>query len=289
MATPVAEGRALTRTRTRLGRKVNKKSERRAFIIGGAIVGAYILAALLAPVIAPFDPNKQDLFNALQAPGGEHLLGTDSVGRDTFSRLIYAGRVDLPVAVIAALLPFIIGTVIGSVAGYAGGVGDSILMRIADSVQAFPIYVLLLVLVFAFGQGATSFILAATLVSWVAYARLIRGEIIRAKQLPYVMAAKTAGLPHSRIIVRHILPNTIGRSIVYAMSDIVLLILALASLSFLGVGIPAPTAEWGRMIAESQIYLRSHWWLLVAPGLAIVVLGIGLSFLGDALDQRTRR
>lgn len=281
-------GRFLSRLGPRSSRARSRKSERRSLIIGSSILVFYIAVALAAPLLAPFDPNQQDLTNVLAPPSSEHWLGTDSVGRDSLSRLIYAGRVDLPVAFIAALLPFIIGTILGSIAGYAGGIGDAILMRIADSVQAFPIYVLLLVLVFALGQGATSFILAATLVSWVAYARLIRGEIIRAKQLPYVMAARTAGLPHTRIVVRHILPNTIGRSIVFAMSDIVLLILALASLSFLGVGIPAPTAEWGRMIAESQIYLRSHWWLLVAPGLTIVVLGIGLSFVGDALDERIR-
>lgn len=281
-------GRFFPRLHTRNARGKTRRGDR-LLIVGGSIVGIYVVVAIAAPILAPYEPNAQDLGNALALPSSEHLLGTDAVGRDTFSRLIYAARVDLPVAFIAVLLPFVGGTIIGSVAGYAGGIGDSILMRVADSVQSFPIYVLLLVLVFAFGQGATSFILAATLVSWVAYARLIRGEMIRTKQLPYVMAARTAGLPHWRIVIRHILPNTIGRSVVYMTSDIVLLILALAALSFLGVGIPAPTPEWGRMIAESQIYLRSHWWLLVAPGVTIVFLGVGLSVLGDGLDQKLRR
>ena len=245
--------------------------------------------AILAPWIAPYPPNQQDLLGALAEPSSKHWLGTDALGQDQFSRLVYAARVDLPVAFAALVVPFVIGTVLGSVAGYLGGITDAILMRLADAVQAFPIYVLLLVLVFALGQGAFSFILAASLVSWVAYARLIRGEILRARQLPYVMAAVTTGLPHWRIVMRHILPNTIGRSVVYAMSDFILLILALASLSYLGVGIPAPTAEWGRMISESQLYLRTQWWLLVAPGLAIVVLGAGLSLLADSWDQRGRR
>lgn len=257
-------------------------------ILGVSIVGLYVLTAVLAPVIAPFPPNEQNLMNALAAPDSTHWLGTDALGRDQFSRLVYATRIDLPVALAALAVPFVIGTLIGAMAGYLGGIVDALLMRLADAVQAFPIYVLLLVLVFAFGQGATSFILAASLVSWVAYARLIRGEFLRAKQMPYAMAALTTGLPHWRIVTRHLLPNTIGRSVVYAMSDYILLILALASLSYLGVGIPAPDAEWGRMIAESQIYLRSQWWLLVAPGAAIVLLGVGLSALGDAIDQRVR-
>lgn len=261
----------------------------RTLRVGLAIIGAFILMALFAPVLPLQPPNEQDLTNVLQSPGADNWLGTDALGRDMFSRLIHATRIDLPVVFLAGFIPAVIGTLVGAVAGFSHRYVDAVMMRIADAVQAFPVYVLLLVLVFTLGQGGRSFIVASTAVSWVAYARLVRGEVLRVRNLDFVLAAQTAGLPRRRVLFRHILPNTVGRSIVYFMSDLVLLVLALASLSYLGAGIPAPDPEWGRMIVENQVYLRTQWWLVVAPGAMITFLGIGLSLTGDGLDEWIRR
>jgi peptide/nickel transport system permease protein len=256
---------------------------------GGAIVALFAAAALLAPLIAPFDPNHQELLGRLSTPSGAHLLGTDDVGRDNLSRLIYATRMDLPVALLAVFFPFVIGMLVGCLAGYYGGIVDTVVTRVADVVQAFPVYVLILALIAVLGTGARSIVLASTIVSWVAYARLARGEVLRVRGRDYVAAARMGGLRAPRILSRHILPNVIAQPVVYFMSDMVALILTLSALSFLGLGIPAPTAEWGRMIADAQPYIASDAWLILPPGLAIVLLGVGFSLIADGLDDRFRR
>ena len=173
-------------------------------------------------------------------------------------------------------------------AGFFGGWVDAVIMRLADVVQAFPSYILVIALVVAFGQGATSIVVAFTVLAWVAYARLVRTEVLRVRSLAYVEAATTAGLPTRMILRRHILPNVLGSTIVFLPSDIVFATLGLAAFSFLGLGIPAPTAEWGAMISAGQPYLRDQWWLATVPGLVIVVYGFGLAVLGDALEERQR-
>lgn len=257
--------------------------------LGAAIIGAYALLALLAPVIAPHDPLAQDPLNRLAAPGGRHLLGTDELGRDELSRLIYATRVDLPVAFLAVLFPCVLGTTLGAVAGFMGRATDLLVMRLSDLVQAFPLYILMIALVFALGPGVRSLLISFTAVGWVVYARLIRGEIVRLRELDYVVAARAAGLPRARILIFHILPNAIQQTIVYAMSDLVFAMLALASFSFLGLGVPPPTAEWGSMIAAGQDYVGTAWWLTVLPGLAIAGVALGLSLIGDGFQDRLRR
>lgn len=257
----------------------------RTLRFGLIIVGGIALVGILAPILPLAAPNQQDLSNALASPSTTHWLGTDALGRDMLSRTVFAIRVNLPVVLVAGLIPAVLGTVVGAISGFSHRYIDAVLMRVADAVQAFPVSVLLLVLVFTLGQGAQSFIVAATLVGWVAYARLIRAEVLRVKELDFVLAAQSAGLPRRRVLARHILPNTIGRSFVFLMSDLVLLIVALASLSYLGAGIPPPDPEWGRMIVEHQVYLRTHWWLVVVPGACIMLLGIGLSLVGDGLDE----
>jgi peptide/nickel transport system permease protein len=256
--------------------------------VGVGIVALFAAIAILAPLLAPFDPNEQDLRNRLAPPGGEHLLGTDSVGRDILSRLIYAARVDLPVTFVAVLIPTVTGVAIGSVAAFRGGVPDTIVMRLADVARGFPVYVLVLALIAVLGPGGGSFIAACALVGWVAYARLARAEVLRVRGLEYVAAARTGGLSSARILVRHVLPNAIAQPIVFMMSDLVFILLALSALSFLGLGIQAPTAEWGRMIVEAQPYIRTEPWMIFPPGAMIVVLGIGLSLIGDGLDDRLR-
>jgi peptide/nickel transport system permease protein len=255
------------------------------FKIGVAIVIGYVFLGVLGPVLSSADPDQSNILNRLQAPSTEHWLGTDQLGRDFLVRLLVAIRVDLPVAFLAAFCPMVIGTAAGALAGYFGRLPDMIVSRAADLVQAFPVYVFLLVLVFALGSGATSFIIAATAIAWVGYARLTRGEVLRLRSLEFVAAARVSGLPELRILVTHVMPNALPQTLIYFMSDIVLMVLVLSSLSFLGVGIQPPTAEWGRMIAEGQPFLHNHWRLAVAPGLMLMVFGIALSLIADGLDD----
>jgi peptide/nickel transport system permease protein len=259
-----------------------------ALVAGLSITTLLVLVAIFAPLIAPFDPNAQNLNVSLVGPSAHHLLGTDQLGRDTFSRLVFGARVDLRVGFIAVLFPFILGTFLGSVAGYFGGWVDIIVMRLVDVVVAFPFYVLIIALVFVLGAGERSIYIAITAVGWVSYARIIRGEILVAKRLDYVLAAQSGGLSNARVILRHILPNVITQAIVYAMSDIVQDILAIVTLSYLGLGIAPPTADWGSMISAGQNFLTTHWQLSTIPGLAVVVTGLGLSLLGDGLADVLR-
>jgi peptide/nickel transport system permease protein len=259
-----------------------------ALVAGLFITTLLVFVAVFAPLIAPFDPNTQNLNVSLVGPGAHHLLGTDQLGRDTFSRLVFGARVDLRVGFIAVLFPFILGTFLGSIAGYFGGWVDIIVMRLVDVVVAFPFYVLIIALVFVLGTGERSIYIAITIVGWVSYARIIRGEILVAKQLDYVLAAQSGGLSNARVILRHILPNVITQAIVYAMSDIVQDILAIVTLSYLGLGIAPPTADWGSMISDGQNFLTTHWQLSTIPGLAVVVTGLGLSLLGDGLADVLR-
>jgi peptide/nickel transport system permease protein len=260
----------------------------RTLVAGGAIVGAFVLVALLAPLAGRYDPVHQDLQNTLAPPGGAHWLGTDQLGRDVWARLVWGTRTDLQVAFLAVLFPFCIGTILGSIAGYYGGWADSLIMRLNDIVVAFPFYVLIIALVFVLGPGVRSIYIAITIVGWVAYARIVRGEILIAKRLDYVAAARAAGLSDLRLIVRHLMPNVITQAIVFAMSDVVLDILAIVTLGYLGLGVPPPTPDWGSMIYEGQTLITSDWMLSTIPGLTVVLVGLGLSLLGDGLADVMR-
>jgi peptide/nickel transport system permease protein len=262
---------------------------RQPALMGGLLLLAVILFMVIgAPLFTSYNPNSQDLNAILSGPSAHHLLGTDQVGRDTWSRLLYGGRVDLQVAFIAVLFPFVLGTVLGSVAGYFGGWVDLVIMRLVDIVVAFPFYVLIIALVFVLGPGERSIYIAITVVGWVSYARIIRGEILVAKRQEYVLAAQSGGLSNVRIMGRHLLPNVITQAIIYAMSDIVQDILAIVTLSYLGLGIQPPTPDWGTMIAGGQNFLTTHWQLTTIPGLAVVVTGLALSLIGDGLADLLR-
>lgn len=256
--------------------------------VGAAIVSAYILIALFAPLLAPHDPLAIAPAEKLATPSAEHLLGTDELGRDVFSRLLYAARTDIPLGFLGALLPAILGTILGALAGFFGRWTDTVIMRTADVFQAFPAYILVIVLVFALGQGARSIIIAFTVLAWVVYARIIRSEVLRVKDLDYVHAVRVAGLSRLRILRVHVFPNVINQTLVYLPSDIVFATLALATFSFLGLGIPPPTPEWGAMIADGQSFIRTNWWLATVPGLVIVGLGLGLSLIGEGLEEGLR-
>jgi len=257
--------------------------------VGAAIVFVYILVAVFAPLLAPYDPLALDPLHALEDPSWAHPIGTDELGRDVLSRLIFAARVDLLVGFLGALLPAIVGTALGAIGAYRGGWRDALTMRTADVVQAFPTYILIIALVFALGQGLTSILVAFTIIAWVAYARLIRSEILRLRGLDYVEAARAAGLPTRRILWLHVFPNAVGQTLVYLPSDIVIATLGLAALSFLGLGVRPPTPEWGAMIAAGQPFIRDQWWLSTVPGVVVVGFGLGLSLIGEGIEEWTRR
>jgi peptide/nickel transport system permease protein len=259
-------------------------------IVGLTLFGLLVLVAILAPVLATHDPIQQDLAHARLAPGTPgHLLGTDELGRDVFSRLLYGARVDLRVGVLAVVSPFIIGTVLGLVSGWFGGWLDTVIMRIVDVVIAFPFFVLVIALVFALGAGTGSIYVAITMVGWVAYCRIVRGEVLVAKEQEYALAARASGLPTWRILFRHLLPNVVLQAIIYSMSDIVLTILAIVTLGYLGLGVPPPTPDWGSMIQDGQQFLLTQWYLATIPGLAVVITGLALALIADGLVERFDR
>jgi peptide/nickel transport system permease protein len=259
-----------------------------ALLAGLILLAVILFMVIAAPLLTSYNPDTQDLNAILSGPSAHHLLGTDQLGRDTWSRLLYGGRVDLQVAFIAVLFPFVLGTILGSVAGYFGGWVDLVIMRVVDIVVAFPFYVLIIALVFVLGPGERSIYIAITAVGWVSYARIIRGEILVAKRQEYVLAAQSGGLSNLRIMGRHLLPNVITQAIIYAMSDIVQDILAIVTLSYLGLGIQPPTPDWGSMIANGQNFLTTHWQLTTLPGLAVVITGLALSLIGDGLADLLR-
>src|SRR4051812_7752798 len=259
-----------------------------SFVAGVGILGSIVLLAALAPVVTWHDPTEQDLLNILQGPSWSHPFGTDDLGRDVWARLVYGARTDLQIAFLAVLFPFVIGTFIGLVAGYFAGWVDSVTNLFVNVVVAFPFYVLIIALVFALGSGTRNIYIAITIVGWVSYTRIVRGEVLVAKRREYVLAARAAGLSHVRIMFRHLLPNVITQAIVFAMSDIVLGILAIVTLGYLGLGVQPPTPDWGRMIADGQTYLTTHWELSTIPGVAVVLTALGLSLLADGLADLLR-
>jgi peptide/nickel transport system permease protein len=259
-----------------------------SFVAGILILGTIVGMCLLAPVLTSQSPTHQDLNHILAGPSGKHPLGTDQLGRDVFSRILYGGRVDLRVAFLAVLLPFLIGTFLGCVSGYYGRIFDTAIMRLVDVMVAIPIYVLIIAMVFVLGPGARSIYIAITFVGWVSYARIIRGEILVAKRQEYILAARAAGFRDGRIIGRHLLPNVITQAIVYAMSDIVLDILFIVTLGYFGLGIQPPVPDWGGMIADGQAFLTTKWQLSTIPGVFVVVTALGLSLIGDGLADLLR-
>jgi peptide/nickel transport system permease protein len=267
-------------------RTTSGKAARVKLVLGVTIVAAYALAALLAPVLAPYDPLQQHIVDLLHGPSSAYLLGTDAVGRDELSRLLYAARIDLPVAALVTVLPCLLGTALGVVCGYVGGWFDGLVMRVSDLLQAFPTYILMIVLVFSLGHGVRSLLIAFTVVGWVVYARLVRVEVLRIRESGYVTAAVTAGFRAPRIVVRHVLPNTLRQTLIYLTSDLVFAVTALAAFSFLGFGIQQPTPEWGSMTAAAQPYIGTKAALTVLPGVVITLLALGFALLGDGLQDR---
>jgi peptide/nickel transport system permease protein len=241
-----------------------------SMIFGGVIVLAWLISALAAPLISEYDPIAIDFLKILHPPSASNLFGTDELGRDVFTRVLYAARIDIWMGVAGVFVPMVIGIFLGLVAGYMGGIVDKILMRIVDITLAFPFFVLVLAIVAMLGPGLTN---------------LIRAEVQIIKKSEYIQAAQTLGFSPVYIMLKHVLPNALSPIIVYAVTDAVLVILLGASLGFLGLGVQPPTPEWGVMIANGQTYISSAWWISFFPGLATVLLGLGLALIGNGLSK----
>jgi peptide/nickel transport system permease protein len=255
---------------------------------GAAMLAATVFAAAFAPLLTRYDPLKTDLGNSLQTSSAAHPLGTDNFGRDILARLLYGARVDLQIGLVPTAAAFLLGLVIGSAAGYYGGAVDGVLMRIVDVSMAFPFYVLVIAIVAMLGPGLRNMYVAMVLAGWVTYARVIRGEILAAKSLEYILGARALGASDLRVIRSHLLPNVVTVGVIFAVSDAVLNILLGGALSFLGLGVQPPTPEWGLMIAEGRDFLLTSPAMVMFPGLALLWVGVTFNILGDTLTDRFR-
>ncbi|MBK9749935.1 MAG: ABC transporter permease [Chloroflexi bacterium] len=254
-------------------------------VVGVLIVLVWVIAALFASQIAPFQPLTQNVSARLQAPGLDvHTWGTDELGRDIFSRVLYGGRITIPAGVLVIVIGSILGTVIGAVAGYVGGMWDEIIMRITELFMAFPTIILAMAITAALGADIRNAIIALVIVWWPSYARLVRGIVLKVKRNEYVEAAHCIGASNFYILTRTVLPNCIAPTIVLTTLDIGNAILTFAGLSFLGLG-PEPTSpEWGRMVAVGIDYF-DQWWTWLFPGLAMATLVVASNFIGDSLHE----
>ncbi len=264
----------------------------RGAVLGGVLLSAIILGAVAAPFVAPYDPQAMAPVDRLQLPSTRHLLGTDVFGRDLFTRILYGSRISLQTGLISVSLAIAIGVPLGLLSGFYGGLVDRLLMRLVDLMLTFPGILLALVIVAILGPSLLNAMVAVGISASPTYARVIRSAVLAAKSQVYVEAARATGCTNGRIMVRHILPNTIAPIIVLGTLGIAGAIIAAAALSFLGLGARPPIPEWGAMLSEGRNYLRVAWWITTFPGLAIMVTVLAINLLGDglrdALDPRLR-
>lgn len=255
----------------------------RLAMLGLIILVLLSLMAILAPYLAPYSPTAQNLADRLQPPSARHWLGTDALGRDILSRIIWGSRVTLFIVGTVALISPIMGLLIGTIAGFAGGWVDQVLMRITDIFLAFPKLILALALVAALGPGIVNAVLALAITGWPPYARLARAETLAVRNADYIAAARLQGAGPFRLLVGHVWPMCISSMIVRVALDMAGIILSAAGLGFLGLGAQPPLAEWGAMISDGRTYILDHWWVAAMPGLAIFIVSLAFNFLGDGL------
>jgi peptide/nickel transport system permease protein len=263
---------------------------------GGSIVLIFILLGVFGPWLAPHDPNKQELTAMMKPPqgmGGAHVLGTDNLGRDILSRIVYGARVSLLVAFAVVFVSGLIGVILGATSGYIGGKADFLIQKLVEVIWAFPPLLLGITIMAFMGQGLTNLIIALVAQRWIPYCRVVRGQALSLRERDFVMAARCLGATKSQIIGRHILPNLIQTSLVIGTFAMASSIIAEASLSFLGVGVPPDIPTWGTMLADARIYISTSWWMPLFPGLCIFITVLGINLLGDALrdilDPRLKR
>lgn len=261
-------------------------------VVALVIITLFMFLAIFGPFITPYDPLVPSIQDRLLAPSSSHLFGTDELGRDVFSRVIAGARISLGIATVILAIAIPVGTLIGLFAGYAGGWVDEILMRITDIFLAFPAIILAMAIAASLGPNLRNTVIALTLVYWPWYARLVRGQVLQIKERDYIEAARAVGAPVPRLVLRHILPNSIAPIIIQATIDFGFAVLATAGLSFIGLGAQPPSPEWGSMISNARTFFRVAWWYFTFPGLALTFTVIGFNLLGDGLrdyfDPRTR-
>ena len=278
----------IKRVSPRRARNLPLWARQSTFIVGIVIVALFLIISFVPQLFTSYDPIAIDATARLKGPSAAHLFGTDNFGRDVFARVLYGAKLDLFMGVLGTLIPFVIGVTLGLIAGYYGGFIDSLLMRIIDVLMALPFTILVIVIMTILGQGLQNVYIALWVVGWMAYARLVRGEVLVLKNSEFIQAAVISGYTDARVLLRHLLPNVISAAVVFAASDVVLCMLTGASMSYLGMGVQLPTPEWGAILNEGRGYISRAWWITFFPGLFMAVTGVGVSLLGDGLTDFLR-
>lgn len=278
-----------TATEHRAGEVAGRRSLLRRFLreplslVGMAIVLTTVLAIAFAPSVSPYEPNEQDVLNSLESPSAEHPLGTDQLGRDNLSRLLHGGRWSLGIATVATVIVMVVGMALGLLAGYVGRWTDAVVMRAVDVMLALPTLLLVLAIIGTLGTSVPLLLFAIVVSTWQQYARVMRGLVLSMREREFILSARAVGASHLRIMVRHILPNTISPVVVLASLQIGNLVLLLAALGFLGFGVQPPAPEWGTMLNEARVHFRANPQQMLYPGAAITVAVLGFNLLGDGL------
>ncbi|HXQ39742.1 MAG TPA: ABC transporter permease [Candidatus Udaeobacter sp.] len=273
---------------SRPARRFFRRRPPRSLLIGGGMILFWIALAVVGPLVWTADPTALNLGDSLLSPSFAHPFGTDNLGRDVLLRIVNGASVDLQIGLFTVLPALTIGSLVGALAGYYGSFADMAVMRLVDIVVAFPFFVLVIAIIAVLGPGLLNMYIAVGLVGWVSYARVVRAEMMVAKQMDYARAARVLGFSDARILLRHLMPNVIVQALIYSTSDFILGILLGSSLGFLGLGAQPPTPEWGVMIAEGYSFLARAPWISALPGLVIVALAAAFSLFGDGLADYLR-
>lgn len=255
----------------------------RSLMVGGSLVLALVLVAIVGPLLARYDPINGNITASLAPPSAAHLMGTDLYGRDVFTRILYGTRIALGIGASCVCVALLLGTLVGLIAGYFGGIVETLLMRFVDIVISYPYIVLVIAVLAVIGPGLFTIFIAIAVVDWTTYARLIHSQVLSIREREYIEACRAMGMPSWRIILRHILPNVVTAALVYATLDISQVILTMAALSYLGLGSQPPTPDWGDIINDGQTLIYTSWWISTFAGLAVMVTGLAFSLLGDGL------
>ena len=266
-----------------LAQRARRHRVPRSLRVGGVSVLALVLVAIVGPLLAPYDPVNGSGGVSLSGPSLAHLMGTDLFGRDILTRVLYGARIAIGVSTACVVAALILGTVWGMIAGYFGSSVETLLMRGVDIVISFPYIVLVIAVLAVLGPGLFTIFVAIAVVDWTTYARLVHSQVLSVREREYVDACRALGMPATRIMWRHILPNVVTAAVVYATLDISQVILLISALNFLGLGVQPPTPDWGYMINEGRNFIYTQWWISTFPGIAVMLTGLAFSLLGDGL------
>ncbi len=291
---PPEAGRSKERSRSQFADMWRRYRRNKLAMVGLVVVGILVLLALLQPFISPYDPYDQNLENTLSSPGGDHLMGTDALGRDLYSEMLYGLRLALVVGLATMLGSMLLGVALGAIAGFRGRFSDAVIMRTTDIFLAFPYLIGAILVVRTFGSGVTQVIIALVVLGWPTAARLMRGQMLALREAEYVEAARSIGASDWRIVVRHIMPNAIQPVFIYSFTSIGIAVVAMASLAYLGVGVPPDTPEWGRLINQGieqvQVAGKDYLWMYPSAGICLTTLAFAFvaDGLRDSLDPKLR-